>query len=175
MNVTRTIRNLVSRDARGIALTLTLLVGVVAIGSRLIPAGGDTAVASTAAQGVNATCDDGLPETDEQPWVRTELFFGTSKPDGTAITEGEWKGFLDGEITERFPDGLTVLTGFGQWQEADDEIVQERSMVVILLYPPAAATESGAKIEQIRAAYEQQFQQESVLRADDSRPVCTSF
>ena len=27
----------------------------------------------------------------------------------------------------------------------------------------------------IRTAYEDQFQQESVLRADDDRPVCTSF
>jgi Protein of unknown function (DUF3574) len=175
MNVTTTMRSRISRDARGIAVALTLLLGVIAIGSRLIPADGDTAAASTAGQVVTGTCDDGLPATDEQPWVRTELFFGTSKPDGTAVTEAEWRGFLDREITERFPDGLTVLTGLGQWQETDDEIVQERSRVVILLYPPEAAAESGTKIEQIRTAYERQFQQESVLRADDSRPVCTSF
>jgi len=48
-------------------------------------------------------------------------------------------------------------------------------MLVILLYPREAARDSGAKIEQIRDAYEQQFQQSSVLRADDSLPTCTSF
>jgi hypothetical protein len=175
MNLTTKIRTLIARDARGIALALALLVALAGIGSHFVPTDGDAVAASTSAQTVAGTCDDGLPETDEQPWVRTELFFGTSKPDGTAVTEAEWKGFLDGEITERFPDGLTVMTGLGQWQEADDEIVQERSMLLILLYPREFAHESGAKIEEIRTAYEQQFQQESVLRTDDSFPVCTSF
>ena len=83
--------------------------------------------------------------------------------------------FLDTEITPRFPDGLTVLNGAGQWQGEDDEIVEERSRIVILLYPREAVDESNAEIEEIRAAYERAFQQESVLRADDDRPVCASF
>jgi hypothetical protein len=176
MNLTKMTRTLVSRDSRGITLLLALLFGVAGFGSHLMSIGGDPVSASTSAmQAADGTCDDGLPQTDEQPWVRTELFFGTSKPDGTAVTQAEWKGFLDGVITPRFPDGLTVMTGFGQWQEADDETVQERSMLLILLYPREFALESGTKIEEIRTAYEQQFQQESVLRTDDGFPVCTSF
>ncbi|MGH2530711.1 MAG: DUF3574 domain-containing protein [Thermomicrobiales bacterium] len=115
------------------------------------------------------------PEVASEPWVRTELFFGTARPDGTAVTDAQWNEFLDGEVTARFPDGLTVLTAAGQWQGDDGEIVEERSKVVILLYPSEAAAERGDRIEEIRAAYETAFQQESVLRADDSRPVCTSF
>lgn len=114
-------------------------------------------------------------EVDAEPWVRTELFFGTSKPDGTEISDLEWQAFLDAEINRRFPDGLTVLNGSGQWQGDDEEIVQERSKIVILLYPREAIAESNEEIEEIRAAYERTFQQESVLRADDDRPVCTSF
>jgi hypothetical protein len=114
-------------------------------------------------------------EIDAEPWVRTELFFGTAKPDGTAVSEAEWDAFLDAEITPRFPDGLTVLDGAGQWQEADGDIIEERSKVVVLLYPRAAEAESHAEIEAIRTAYEQRFAQESVLRADDDRPVCASF
>ena len=38
-------------------------------------------------------------------------------------------------------------------------------MLLILLYPTDTARDSGKKIEEIRAAYERQFQQESVLRA----------
>ena len=127
------------------------------------------------AAGPAAGCLDEPGEPDPAPFARTELFFGTSKPDGTAVTLGEWRGFLDREITPRFPDGLTVMTGLGQWQEEDETIVQERSMQVILLYPREVARESGEEIEEIRAAYEEAFEQESVLRSDDAVPVCASF
>jgi hypothetical protein len=121
------------------------------------------------------SCDLVADAAEAEPWVRTELFFGTSRADGPPVTEAEWRLFLDTEVTPRFPDGLTVINGSGQWQGEDDEVVQERSKILVLLYPRAAVDESNGEIEAIRTAYEQQFQQESVLRADDDRPVCTSF
>lgn len=124
---------------------------------------------------VTSGCGFRAEEIGAEPWIRTELFFGTARPDGTTISNAEWEQFLDAEITPRFPEGLTVLSGAGQWQDDDLSIVEERSKIVILLYPRAAMAESHSEIEQIRAAYERQFQQESVLRADDDRPVCTSF
>jgi hypothetical protein len=124
---------------------------------------------------VTAGCGFHAEEIGAEPWVRTELFFGTARPDGTMVSDAEWEQFLDTEITPRFPEGLTVLSGAGQWQEDDDSIVEERSKIVILLYPRAAIEESHTEIEEIRAAYEREFQQESVLRADDDRPVCASF
>ena len=98
-------------------------------------------------------------------WARTDLFFGTQKPDGSAVSDEEFKRFLDNVITPRFPDGLTLLMGFGQFRNSAGVIVQERSMLLILLYPPPTA-DSSKKIEQIRTAYKQMFQQESVLRVD---------
>jgi Protein of unknown function (DUF3574) len=99
-------------------------------------------------------------------FVRTELFFGSVRPDGQ-VTEAEFKRFLDQCVTPRFPDGLTVLMGaLGQFRGADGVPVEERSMLVILLYPDEARHESSGKIEEIRDAYKQIFQQESVLRAD---------
>jgi hypothetical protein len=124
---------------------------------------------------VGTGCALMAPEVEAEPWVRTELFFGMAKPDGTTVSNAEWETFLDTEITPRFPDGLTVLSGNGQWQGENDVIVEERSKIVILLYPREAVAESNAEIEEIRSAYERRFQQESVLRADDDRPVCTSF
>jgi len=115
------------------------------------------------------------PGTGAEPWLRNELFFGTAKADGTAVSAAEWEAFVDTEITPRFPEGLTVLEAAGQWQEADGDIIEERSKVVLLLYPRAAREESHAEIEAIRAAYERRFGQEAVLRADDERPVCASF
>ncbi|MEW6211240.1 MAG: DUF3574 domain-containing protein [Acidobacteriota bacterium] len=115
------------------------------------------------------------PQTIGDPFIRTELFFGTQKPDGTEVTGKQWKKFLNDEITPRFPDGLTVLTGSGQFRDSTGEIIKETSRVLILLYPLETREESSLKIEQIREAYKRAFQQQSVLRADDPDPVLVSF
>ncbi len=111
-----------------------------------------------------------------EPFLRTELFFGADKPDGSEISKEEFRRFLKEEITKRFPDGLTVLTGTGQFRDSEsDKIIREKSMVLILLHPLGAWKESNDKIEQIRRAYKERFKQQSVLRVDDPRPVLVSF
>ena len=99
-------------------------------------------------------------------FARTELFFGTAKPNGSEVTIGEFQQFVDDKITPRFPDGLTLLRGLGQFRGSNGVIVQERSLLLILLYPVETRQDSSQKIEQIREAYKKLFQQESVLRAD---------
>jgi Protein of unknown function (DUF3574) len=100
-----------------------------------------------------------------ETWNRTELYFGMSKPDGTTITEAEFKAFMDKEITSRFPDGLTLLTGYGQYLGENGEIAKETSKVLVLFYP-SDMTNANENIEAIRNEYEKLFQQESVLRVD---------
>lgn len=119
-------------------------------------------------------CEDLAPGVGSEAWVRTELYFGTTKPDGSALTDEEWQDFLDEEITPRFPAGLTVLTGYGQFLNSSGVIAQEGSIVLILFYPADTVEESSPSIEEIRDAYEVAFEQESVLRVD-SAPVCVSF
>jgi hypothetical protein len=104
-------------------------------------------------------------------WARSELYFGTSKPDGTEVSDDEFKKFLDEEVTPRFPDGLTLLTGFGQFRNSRGVIVQERSKLLIILYPLSDATGASDRLEAIRAAYKAAFQQESVLRVDSRAGV----
>jgi hypothetical protein len=99
-------------------------------------------------------------------FARTELFFGSAKPGGSEVTPEEFQQFLDDEITPRFPDGLTLLIGLGQFRDSSGVIIQERSMLLILLYPVETLGDSSVKIEQIREVYKKLFQQESVLRAD---------
>ncbi len=103
-------------------------------------------------------------------WNRTELYFGSSKPDGTEVTEAQFKQFLDQEVTPRFPDGLTVLTGYGQFRNSANVIIQERSTELILLYP-LQMPEANRKIQEIRESYKRAFQQESVLRVDSLATV----
>ncbi len=99
-----------------------------------------------------------------EPVTRTELFFGSAKPDGSTVTEDDFGSFLDEEIAPRFPDGLTLLVGSGQFKHGA-RIVRERSFVLILLQPrPTPA--SSSNIEAIRQAYKTRFAQDSVLRVD---------
>ena len=106
-----------------------------------------------------------------KPVARTELFFGLRKPNGTEVNNAEFQRFLDREVTPRFPDGFTLLTGNGQFKNTRGVILQERAHLLILLYP--VAIDSSQKIEQIRKAYMTAFQQQSVLRADEL--ACASF
>ena len=106
-------------------------------------------------------------------WNRTELFFGSAKPNGSSVTDKEFSAFVDKEITARFPDGLTLLTGYGQYRGSSGKIVKERSFVLILLTEQKAAKDADAKIEAIRTRYKTTFEQESVLRVDE--PTRVSF
>jgi len=109
------------------------------------------------------------------PFIRTELYFGRNKPNGGEVSRKEFDDFLSGFVTERFPDGLTVLTGRGQFLNSEGEVERERSVVLILLYPVSARNEKHIKIEEIREEYKKRFLQQSVLRVDDPLPVWVSF
>jgi len=129
--------------------------------------------------GVIAAISFGIPATQATPahvghnghppgkiFQRTELYFGSEKPDGTEVSAEEFDGFVDASVTPRFPDGLTQLTGEGQFLGSTGPI-EETSFVVILLYPLDDRS-ANREIEEIRTLYKGQFQQESVLR-DDSQ------
>lgn len=103
-------------------------------------------------------------------FARTELFFGLSTPGGV-VTEEEFQAFVDSKITPRFPDGLTLLSGKGQFRDATNVIIQEGTKLLILLYPFSKARNTD--VEQIRVDYKDAFQQQSVLRVDEQS--CVSF
>jgi hypothetical protein len=147
-------------------VVLALAVATMAVYSR---AGTDEAAArdgASASEGVGS--DDGRPEG--ETFLRTELYFGSERP-GADVTKEQFDRFVEGEVTPRFPDGLTSLVGYGQFKGSDGEIVEERSFVLILLYPPEDEEEANGEIEEIRAAYERAFEQESVLRVDSRERV----
>ena len=112
--------------------------------------------------------------TGAQRFARTELYFGTAKPDGV-VTEAEFRGFVDRHVTSRFPDGLTILEGDGQFRSVDGTVVKEQSFVLILLYPFETYDASSRRIERIRTLYKEEFDQQSVLRVDDPFIVWVSF
>ncbi len=112
-----------------------------------------------------STCRSGMAQM-----ARIELLFGGGRKGGAAVGEADWQAFLDSEVTPRFPDGLTVLTGYGQWRNADSLHKEGSRLLLIWALRPA---ESDPRIEAIRNAYKARFAQESVLRVDGLS--CVSF
>jgi Protein of unknown function (DUF3574) len=106
-----------------------------------------------------------------ETFARTELFFGLSRRGGV-ISEEEFQVFVNEFVAPRFPDGLTLLAGAGQFRDASGTTISEGSKLLILLYP-ARTKNANELIEAIRSEYKAKFEQESVLRADDRS--CVSF
>ena len=104
-------------------------------------------------------------------WTEYRLFFERSKGGEEVVTDEAWRAFLAEEITPRFPDGLSVMDGAGQWRDASGTIVRERSKLVLILAEPGAS--GMRRTDEIAQAYRQTFGQESVLRAVAT--ACVSF
>jgi len=99
-------------------------------------------------------------------FARTELFFGSLRSDKPPVSEQDFLGFLHDTITPLFPNGLTLLTGLGQFLTSQGVIQQEQTWLLILLYPVEERRDNHGKIEAIRAEYKKAFAQKAVLRSD---------
>ena len=104
-------------------------------------------------------------------WIETSLYFGLSSTDGAIIGTEQWNDFLDEVVTPRFPDGLTVLAGRGQFKTTMGKLVKENCKVIVVLHP--ATDKADKSIEEIRSLYKAKMKQESVLRV--TGPVKVSF
>ena len=111
-------------------------------------------------------CPDGSDE-----WVRYELFMGRSSQSVEVVDDAAWDAFLDDTVTPRFPDGLTVFDGSGQWRGSDGMVRKERSKVLVILAPPGDDGES--RIGEVSDEYKRRFNQESVLQVVTG--ACVSF
>lgn len=112
---------------------------------------------------LRAQVPEALPsQTSQTLYLKDELYFGLTKPNGEAISETEWQQFLNEVITPRFQDGLTVLDAYGQYLNRLGLLAKEQSKVVILIYENSP--EKNQAIAEIIELYKQRFQQESVLR-----------
>lgn len=106
----------------------------------------------------------------QQPMRSELLYFGSAMPQGT-VSADDWRGFVDQEVTPRFPDGLTAWQASGQWKPARGAAVREASWVISVVHWPDAKSETA--IAAIADAYKTRFHQESVLRV--STEACVTF
>lgn len=101
--------------------------------------------------------------------VRSELYFGAAQKNGPDVSQQDWQKFVDEVITPRFPNGLTVLEGTGQWRMQDGSLAKEKSRIVILVHSGSPADRK--KLDEIRDAYKSKFNQEAVLEIDEKSDV----
>ena len=95
----------------------------------------------------------------------TKLYFGLGPADHPeqGVSEADWRGFLDREVTPRFPDGLSVVDVYGQWRGKGKTTTERlRSKMLMIDYPDSA--ENRARIEAIRAAWKRQTGDQSVMQ-----------
>lgn len=107
-------------------------------------------------------------------WVDTRLYFGLGLADRPeqGVSELAWREFLDSEVSTRFPDGLSVIDVYGQWQGKQQTSPERlRSKMLVIDYPDTPA--NRAKVEAIRAAWKQRTGDQSVLRV--TQPAEVSF
>lgn len=107
---------------------------------------------------------DATRPADARGWVRSELYFGvgTEGDAASAISEAQWRAFLDKEVTPRFPDGLTVFDAYGQWLfRGKDGPERLNSKVLVILHEDTP--QRRADIEAIRLAWKQATKHQSVL------------
>ena len=126
------------------------------------------AVACAPAGDDSLACPQGWDQVTEY-----KLYFGRSDASGApgAVSDQGWEQFLADTVTPRFPDGLTVTDGAGQWRNESGEILREQSKVLTLLvWPDDTALQ---RLDEIAAEFERRFNQESALLT--SSPSCASF
>lgn len=109
---------------------------------------------------------------DAKPGHAAELLFGRNIGEKPGVSEEDWQGFLDAEVSPRFPEGLTVIDARGQWRDtATGRIVVEPAKLLLLAF--FDERQGRAKAGAIVAAYKRRFDQQAVLAV--LRPACLSF
>ena len=100
-----------------------------------------------------------------------QLFFGHNIGDKAGVSEADFHRFVDEVLTPKFPDGLTVLDGGGQWRGDENKLIRESAKVVLVVLPKGR--DGSARLDAARNAYKSRFHQESVLLI--TQAACVSF
>ena len=97
-----------------------------------------------------------------QTLVSDRLFFGRDIPGGGQVSDSAWASFLAQVVTPRFPAGLTVWHGDGQWLDSRGALEHESVMVVEVIHAPGVPPDSV--FERIATEYRTRFHQDAVMR-----------
>ena len=101
------------------------------------------------------SCPEGMQPTNE-----FRIFFGVDGDAGT-VSETQWMQFLATEVTPRFPAGLTVFDGTGQWLDPSGELHHDTVKIVMAAVPGETDI---AVAREVASEYIDQFGQLAVFQ-----------
>lgn len=107
-----------------------------------------------------------------QTMATAEMYFGRKIGDRVGVSGAAFAEFTAREITPRFPNGLTVVDGRGQWRDSErGHLLREPSKVVLITFTDSL--EARASLDAVADAYKRRFNQQSVLTT--VRATCATF
>lgn len=98
----------------------------------------------------------------EERMRTAQLFFGRNIDQPPVVSEVQFREFVAQEITPRFPTGLTVLDGGGQWAGPENRLIRDSAKVVVLVLPEKDGDAEQRSLGEVRQAYQQRFKQDAV-------------
>jgi len=105
------------------------------------------------------------------PMVETMLYMGMLRPGGS-VSRFEFQQFVERDVVPRWKEGFTIIDAQGLWLSDQRNITErEPSRILVRLHDGSAG--ASARVEEIRAAYINAFEQDAVLRTD--RVTCADF
>jgi hypothetical protein len=104
----------------------------------------------------------------EAPVRTAQLFVGSKS---APVTEVEIHRFVDREVTPRFPDGVTIVDGGGQWTGDENRLIREAAKVVLIVLPQDRRT--GFRMASLRRAYRAQFRAAPIMVVPP--PACVAL
>ncbi|MDX2392017.1 DUF3574 domain-containing protein [Streptomyces sp. NPDC054904] len=138
-----------------------------AVGALLFAVGRPVADVAFETRATTAAAEQQSASSVGSPFISTHLYFGTGRHNGNPpITDEQFMKFVADVVTPRFPAGLTLQEGRGQWRDKEGDINGERSFELTVLYPVSEAHRRNIDIEYIRRLYCKMWELESVGRAD---------
>lgn len=97
--------------------------------------------------------------------IQVDLYFGRNIGETGRVTKPQFQAFVAETIAPRFPSGVTIYDAAGQYLDSQGRLIREPSQVVSLITTDTPENERA--IDAAITAYQQQFQQESVLQVVD--------
>jgi hypothetical protein len=112
-----------------------------------------------------------LANADKPAWfdsaTQTTLYFGLKTNDGKGISEQAWTRFLAEVVTPRFPDGLTVLSAYGQGGSdpaSAGQVLAEMTKMLVIVRPDTP--EAAQKIEEIKAEFRRLYSPTGIFHTE---------
>lgn len=97
---------------------------------------------------------------------------GRAIPDGSAVTDDDWRRFERAIVAEAFPEGFTVQHVESGWMDrATGRTIKEPSIVLEVAHNDA----DGAmqRLHDVAASYKSRFRQDAVMLT--TQPVAVAF